>query len=338
MRKYPNLGYSAAEEKIRHRSFDPVYLLYGEEDFLIDNLADNLIDQSLAEPTRSFNLDVVYGSDVSSQDILSRILSFPMMDDRRLVLVREFDKVTDKESLVPYLQRPSPTSILALVVPKSELTGKFYDAAAPSVTFVKCDRLSANEIPGWITSRVRSLGKNITPDAADMVAASVNRSLREIQNELDKLFVYIGDARSITSDDVQHLVGMSRQYNIFELQKFIGLRDLPHALEILEHMLRKGESPVGMIVMISRYCQRLWLLHDPSVRSLSESRLPPILSLRPAAIREYRQAARLYSQKELENSFFELTRADELLKSTSMDPAAVMTVLVYNLIKSPRTG
>lgn len=332
-RKYPGLGYDAIIGRIRNRAFDPVYLFYGEEDFLIENLTDNLVKTSLAEETRSFNLDIVYGSDVTGHDILSRVLSFPMMDERRCVLVREFDKVTDKESLLPYIQNPSQTSVLALVVPKPDLTGKFYDAVIPHVTCVRCDRLPANQIPEWIINRARIQGKKITPDAAEMIGAFVNRSLREIQNELDKLFTYVGEAPAITPDDVQHLVGMSRKYNIFELQKSLGLRDLPHALEVLENMLRNGDSPVWMIVMISRYFQRLWLLHDPSIHSLPANNLPSALGVRPVHVGEYRRAAPLFTPPELENCFLELVRADEMLKSTTQDPAAVMTVLVYNLIK-----
>jgi DNA polymerase-3 subunit delta len=327
------LGYDEAEERIRRRSFNPVYLFFGEEDFLIEELTHRLVAEALEESTRTFNLDIVYGSDVSGHDILSLVSSFPMMGDRRVILVREFDKVSNKEQLLSYLQNPLATSILALIAVKPDFRTKFFQEMRVHATLVECKQLYDDKISVWITNRVRMLGKSITPDAAELIKACVSRSLREIQNELDKLFIYLGDAQTITSDDVQRLVGMSRQYNVFELQKCLGRRDLPRALEILENMLRNGESPIGMIVMISKYFQKLWLLHDPSNRLVPEVKLAAAIGIYPGFLKEYQLAAHNYSPGQLKYCFIELVKADENLKSSVLDPATAMTLLLYHIVK-----
>jgi len=194
-------------------------------------------------------------------------------------------------------------------------------------------RLYENEIPAWVVKRVQRMGKNIVPEAAELIHTYVGRSLREIQNEIEKLCIYIGERSTIHADDVNHVVGLSRQFNIFELQKAIGQQQLPRAAEILENMLQAGESPVGVVVMLTRYFQKLWLAQELLSQKESERQFASSLGISSSYVREYTVSARKYSPSRIKQSFFRLAEADEALKTSVLDPKTVMTVLLLGLFR-----
>ncbi|MDH3251728.1 MAG: DNA polymerase III subunit delta, partial [Ignavibacteria bacterium] len=174
-------------------------------------------------------------------------------------------------------------------------------------------------------------GKEIANEATQLLSASVNPSLREIQNELEKLYVYIGERTSITADDVSAVVGVSREYNIFALQQAIGVRDLPRAMLILERMIDAGEQPTLIIFMLTRYFVTLWKLLELKSRGSSPQELSRELKINPYFFREYLEALQHYSKEQIEQSFGTLAGADEQLKTTSSKPKLVMEVMLVGL-------
>ena len=321
------------ESSFRMKKFEPLYLFFGEESLLIDEIVELLVENALEKSTRSFNLDVVYGSDVSGKDIAVMASSFPMMGERRVILVREFDKTLNKENLLTYFERPSSSTVLALISSKPDFRNKVFKALKEFAIVGEFRQLYENEIPAWVGKRVVRAGKAITPEATERIHTYVGRSLRDIQNEIEKLCIYVGEKSTIDGDDVNQVVGLSRQFNIFELQKAIGGQELPRAVEILERMLQSGESPIGMIVMLTRYFQKLWLVQELLSRKESEYELAASVGISPAYVKEYTNAARRYSQSHLQSCFFRLAETDEALKSSAMDHRTAMTVLLYGLVR-----
>jgi DNA polymerase-3 subunit delta len=321
--------------RMKSGQFDPLYLMYGEEDFLLEEAITALVTTAVAESARSFNLDILYGSETTADRLLALASSYPMMSDRRVVIVREFDRLANKDQLLPYIRKPLASTVFVLLAAKPDFRTKFYQELRGKATLCECRPLYEDKIPVWISQRVREMGKKISPDAAALLQQYIGRSLREIQNELEKLFIYVGAAPSITLDDVQRLVGVSRQYNIFELQKALGHKQLPRAIEILETMLRNGESATAVIVMLTKYLQKLWLLHDPAVRALGDAQLPSALGTYPSYLPEFKSAARNFTPAEIEHCFSALTRTDEILKSSIMTEKTAMTMLLFALCGHP---
>jgi DNA polymerase-3 subunit delta len=317
--------------RIKSGRFDPLYLMYGDEDFLLEEAAAALMTNAVEEAARSFNLDILYGAETTADRLLALVSSYPMMSERRVVIVREFDRVPNKDQLLTYTRKPLSSTILALFVVKPDFRTKFYQEVRSHATLCECRLLYEDKIPAWISQRVREMGKRIAPDAAVLLQQYIGRSLREIQNELEKLFIYVGPAPSITLEDVQRLVGISRQYNIFELQKALGQKQLPRSIEILETMLRNGESAIAVIVMLTKYLQKLWLLHDPAVIALGDAQLPSILGTYPSFLPEIKAAARNFSISDFERCFSALCRTDEILKSSGMNEKTALTMLIFAL-------
>ena len=322
------------ERTIRAGSFKPVCLFTGAEGLLIDEAVDLLLNTVVEESARAFNLDVFYGTDAEARHIVSIASAYPMMAERRAVLVREFDKLADKEAFIPYLEHPSPSTCLVLISAKTDFRQKIYKAIEQNGTVFEFTQLYEERIPDWIVRRIIRAGKKATPDACQLLVSSVGRSLREIQNEIDKLFIYVGEKQTIGMDDVSAVVGLTKMYNIFELQKSIGGGDLARSMEIVERMLDGGESPVKIVAGLTKYFQRLWLAHEvrqgpPQSRQTVASRL----NVKEFFLDAYLEASRRYPDDRIERCFSALAAADEALKSTPADHRMVMTLMVYNLMK-----
>jgi DNA polymerase III subunit delta len=319
------------ERSLRQGEIAPLYLFYGEEDFLIGEAVHRVVEAALEPGAREFNLDIVEGAERDAMDISSLVGSYPMMGTRRVVVVHDVERVSNLERLLPVAEHPAGPACLVMTSAKPDFRMKFFRALRENAIVLECKRLAEYELPEWVGGRIRKLGKEPTPEACQLIPASVGRSLRELQNELEKLVIYVGDKKTIDEDDVNSVVGMSRQFNIFELQRAMGLRNIPRSMEIMERMLKSGESAVGMIVMLTRYYQKIWLLQEFVGKKIPESQLPAQMGMSPFALREYLASVKNYPAAALRNCFAALVEADEALKSSQMDERLTMTLLVFRL-------
>lgn len=339
--KSESTSLSALSQALKRREFSPVYFFYGEEDFLLEEGVASIVDGALKESEKSFNLDIVYGSEVDVKHLVALASAFPMLAERRVVVVREFDKLSNKEPLVSYVSHPSPTTSLVILSSKPDFRLKIYKIMKESAVLVESKPLYESEIPQWIEQRVHQRGKEISPRACQLVQNYVGRSLREIHNEIEKLFIFVGDRKTIDDNDVNEVVGMSRQYNFFELQNAFGMKDISRALEISEHMLGAGEQPVGMVAMLARYLQKLWIIREALSRQTPKQDIASMLNISPKAmyfLDADLQKARKFSLKELEEGFLLLRDADVRLKTSNGDAKLVITLLLYHLIKGASAG
>jgi len=330
---------ASIERSIERGEFSPLYLFYGEEDLLIEETLQLLIESAIEGPSRSFNLDVVYGAEADARHIASLASSYPMMAERRVVVVREFDKLPNKDLLLSYILKPSPTTSLVMIASKPDFRVKVYKAIKEQGIPIEFKPLYESNIPQWINGRVERLGKAISAEACELMPAYVGRSLREIQNEIDKLFIYVGEKKKIEVDDVNSIVGMSRQFNVFELQSAIGAKNIARVLEIVERMLDAGEQPIGIIVRLTRYFQQLWIIQDCLARKKSKQEIATVLRLPPKQMffleNDVRSAQR-FTSGEVRRAFALLEEADESLKTSNGDARLVMTLLLYNIVKGAR--
>jgi DNA polymerase-3 subunit delta len=317
---------------LARKKLSPVYLLYGEEDFLTEEATEAIITTALAGGERGFNLDIVYGAEADVRSIVSHALSFPMMAERRVVVVRGLDRLAGKEMLSNYIEQPSPSTSLVLVSTKPDFRKKPYVTAKAAAVLVECKPLYENQIPAWIARRMSSYQKAIDPEACTLLAAYVGNSLREVQNELDKLDVFTGDRKRITADDVRAVVGASKEFNVFELQKALGSRDARHAVEIMERMLEAGEAATMITVMLTRYFSTVWKLQDLRRRGVPMQDQARIVAISPYFLKEYLNVLNFFPPADIEHAFELIADADERLKTSSEDPKTVMHALVVQLL------
>jgi DNA polymerase-3 subunit delta len=311
----------------------PVYLLYGEEDLLVEEALDAILQAALDGGDRTFNLDVLGAGETDGRDIAARASSFPMAGGRRVVVVRDADKLSvhDCELLAAYVGEPSPSTCLILVAAKPDLRKKPFATIKRSGGALECKRLYEDKIPSWIAGAVRKGGCRIEPEAAKLLAAYVGTSLREIRSELDKLYIYVGNRKEITAGDVSALVGMSKEYSPFELQKVVGRRETARAMRILEEILGVGGGAPLVIATMTNYFLTLWKLHDLQRRGVAQKDQAAQARVHPFFIQEYHEALGFQPPAACERALLLLADADEQSKSGTYDARQVMESLIVRL-------
>lgn len=334
------MTYAEFQKVLASGRFAPIYLFYGEEDFLVDECVHAVIGKTLAPDLKGFNLDIVYGSNVDVKDVVAHASSFPMMSEKRVVVVKEFEKLaptdTAKEILSAYIDQPLESTCLLLISLEPDFRKKPFTDLKKRAEIVECKPLYDNQVPDWVTHRIRELGKRIDPDASRLLQAYVGNSLRALQNEIDKLFIFVGEKKDISLEDVNAIVGATKGFTIFDLQNAIGRKDTKEAMMIVEKMLETGQSPQMIIVMLTRFFTQLWKLTDSKLRRQSEREIISELGVHPYFLKQILEFSRLYSVDHIEQNFHALLEADTVLKSTSRDPHLVLDLLIYSLInRSP---
>lgn len=315
----------------------PLYLFVGKEDFLIDEGVRQIIETVVPAEMRGFNLDVLYGSKTDAKEVIAHASSYPMMGDRRVVVVKEFEKLvvgdTAKEIVANYVQHLLQSTCLVLVASEPDFRRRPFTELKKRARVISCDQLYDNQVPAWIAERVHLKQREMTPDACRMLQAYVGNSLRSIDNEIDKLLIYIGERKEITGEDIAAVVGASKGYTVFDLQNCIGKKDMKATMNVLARMMQAGESAQLIIVMLTRFFTTLLRISELKQRRVPDSQFAAELKISPYFLKQYLEFYSNFSPSQIENGFRSLLSADATMKSTSSDQRVVMDLLVYSLIK-----
>ena len=282
---------------IKKRVFYPIYFLMGEEPFFIDTISNELENTILEESERSFNQIVLYGGDVTAKDIMTQARAFPMMGEYLVVVVKEAHNVKDIESLADYLDKMPSTTILIInykykKLDKRRALAKYIDKKG---VLFESKKLYDNNIPDWITKYLASKKYNNTPKATQMIADFLGNDLNKVKNELDKLMVALPPSKRIDDADVEYNIGISKDFNVFELQKAIGNKDFVKANQIINYFGdNPNDNPIFMtIVVLYGYYTKLLKLHFS--KDKNRNTLATMLGVNPFFVNDYLDAARHYS-------------------------------------------
>lgn len=282
---------------IKKRVFHPIYFLMGEEPFFIDTISNELENTILDEAERSFNQVILYGSDVDVKDIISQARAFPMMSDHLVVIVKEAQNVKDIENLADYLDKIPPTTILVInykykKLDKRRALAKYIDKKG---VLFESKKLYDSNIPDWIVKYLASKKYNITPKATQMIADFIGNDLHKVRNELDKLMVTLPPSKRIDDADVEYNIGISKDFNVFELQNAIGYKDYLKANRIINYFGdNPNDNPIFMTIpVLYGYYTKLLKLHFS--KDKSKSNVATMLGVNPYFVNDYFEAARNYS-------------------------------------------
>ncbi len=239
------MTYSEFKSQLEKKQLSNSYLFVGPEDFLIDDCLKRIIEQVVDPGTKDFNFDVFYGNEVDGGKILDTVNAYPMLSDSRLVVVKDFQKLpaAGLDLLAKYLEKPVSSTKLVLTSPKIDLRNKAFSRIKSKSTYIEFKPLYDNEIPAWIQNYLKGKNLQISHEAGILIHARVGNNLRALVNELDKIILNLDGQSRIEEADVQRVVGVSRNFSVFNLNDAIGNRDLNKSLTILNLMIESGESP-----------------------------------------------------------------------------------------------
>jgi DNA polymerase-3 subunit delta len=274
----------------------PLYLVVGEEDCLRDQALATIKRAVLGEPsaeadpgTSAFNSDLLYGDEDGAADILMRAQEAPIFAARRLVLVKNAEKLSahDGEELTPYLKAPNPTTTLVFSAVKLDGRLKFGQALTKAATVIDCGPLPEAALAGWTTEEAARCGVRLNEDALALLKDLAGTSLTLVLRELEKLAAYVPAGRVAGGADVEALRGMEPGASVFDLAAAIGERDRPRMLLILVRNLEVGEAPLRILGSLAWQYRRIWKAKEGMARGGTEGEAARLLRLPPFKVRAF---------------------------------------------------
>jgi DNA polymerase-3 subunit delta len=315
----------------RKKMFAPLYFFYGDETFLIEEVVDSLVEHAVDPAMKEFNFDLFHGNEIDGKKIVSLAAAYPMMAERRVVIIKDFDRVNGKDVLEPYLEKPSVTTVLVLISSSPDFRKKPYSLIKKLGVAYEAASLKDYETTAWIDARMKKLKRSIEPPAVQLLYSYVGSSLRELSNEIEKLLLMIGAQATITVKDVERVVGVSREFSSFELANKVAEKNSSKSIEIADRLISSGESVVGMIAVLTLHFIKLWKVQDGLRQRKSESELAQIAGTHPYYLKTYLAQAKNFAPAEIENVFLILAEADLAAKSSG-DPKLIMARSITEIL------
>lgn len=305
-------NYSAISKDIKARKFAPVYLLMGEEGYFIDRLSDLLAENILTEAEQSFNQIVAYGKDSECGNIINYCKQVPMMGSYQVVILKEAQQLRKIEQLSLYTQAFSASTILVICHKGKNLDKRsaLYKQISKIGVVFESVKPRDYEIGGWLNDFIRSKDLSIDPKALTMLTEHLGVDIAKISNELDKLMTCLPEGtKNITADHIEQNIGISKEFNNFELTRAISEKDMRKALLIADHFAQnpKDNPLLVTISTLFSHFQRIfiinyqkWLVRYKGTAMPSDVELCRMLKIpSPYFLNEYKQASNLYPNKKV---------------------------------------
>jgi len=287
---------------IKQGNIKPIYFFMGEEPYYIDKLTDYIEDNVLTEEDKGFNQMVLYGKDVSIEDIIGNAKRYPMMADRQVVIVKEAQELSRTiDKLESYAENPQPTTVLVFAYKYKTLDKrkKITKLLAKAGVVFESKKLYENQVGDWIKRVLSGKGYTIEPKAAAMLVEFLGNDLGKINNELEKLAIILPQGSTITPKVIEDNIGISKDYNVFELRKAIGEKDQLKAYKIAEYFANNPkDNPLVLTVgLVFGFFSQLLQYHG--LKDKSPANAAKMLRVNPYFVKDYDIALRNYPMRKV---------------------------------------
>lgn len=342
---------------LKRKLYKPVYFLHGEEPYFIDEISDYIEQHVLDESEKGFNQTVLYGRDTDLASIISLAKGFPMMGERQVVIVKEAqalkelskssgdsDEVKEKKSssdtknvLMDYLENPQPLTILVFCFKYKKLDARstLAKTIAKKAVLFESKKLYDNKIPDWINGYLKEKKYSINPKAAILFAEYLGNDLSKIANEVGKLCINLPENSEISIDHIQQNIGISKDFNVFELQDALGKKDVLRTNLIIRYFAANPkENPLIMTnASLYNYFQKVLLYHF--VPDKNRGSVASALGMNPFFVEGYERAARNYNTAKLKSIFNYLHECDARSKgidNVSIEHGDLLKEMVFKIL------
>jgi DNA polymerase-3 subunit delta len=288
---------------LNNKIYKPVYLLMGEEPYFIDLISDYMASHILTEEERSFNQLILYGKDINAVQLIETARRFPMMSTRQVIIVREAQQMKDIDVLDVYAKAPMPSTVLVICY-KGKLMDKrkgFYKTVAKMGEVLETAQLYDTEVASWVATHLKEKQGTIEAKAGAILVEYLGNDLSKIANELDKLFSLLPkDNKHITLKHIEKNIGISKDYNVFELNGAITQRNSQKAFRIVQHFAKNPNDNPIVVTLGALFTHFLKILKLHLLKRKYQGANPPggeiasVLGVNPYFVRDYEEAARNY--------------------------------------------
>lgn len=291
------MTYKEIIKSLKEKQFKPVYFLHGAESYYIDAISSYIEKKVLSEGERSFNQTIFYGKDTDPKTLIDTASRYPMMAPYQVVILKEAQEMKKLADLQPYLAKAVPTTILVICHKhkKFDARTKFAKKVKEHALVFESKPLYDNQVPDWINDYLRDKKMKINPAGSQLIAEYLGSKLSNIANELDKLSINLPAGTEINEKHIQDNIGISKDYNVFELQRALGGKNVLKANRIVNYFIANPrKNPLVVVVgILYNYFSKVYMLHF--LRNSPDREVSKALKLRSDYfLREYKMAARNY--------------------------------------------
>jgi DNA polymerase-3 subunit delta len=283
-------------------NFKPIYWLEGDEPFFIDQVVHYAEHKILPEAEASFNLSIFYGKDADWSSVVNACMRYPMFADKQVVILKEAQQMRDIEKLESYIDNPLASTIFVVSFKEKKVDGrsKLAKTLKSKGEMLSTKKMYDSQLPEWVNQMVASHQLTIAPKALHLLVDHIGNDLSRLQNEVEKLAVNLAGRKNITEDDIEKYIGVSKDFNVFELQDALGKRDLAKTIRIIHYFEANPKAaPIQMILpALYNYFSKVFMLY--SLPNITEQSAAAALGVNPFFVKEYIATARRYDYEGIE--------------------------------------
>lgn len=323
---------------IKKGDIKPIYFLMGEEPYYIDAIADFIEKNVLREEEKGFNQVVLYGRDVSVEDIVSNAKRYPMMADKQVVLVKEAQDLSRTiDKLEAYTLNPQQSTILVICYKfkKLDKRKKLYKAIDKNGVIFESKKLYENQVADWIKRVLAGKKYTVNPKSAQMLIEFLGTDLGKINNELEKLQLVLPIGSEITPTHIEQNIGISKDYNNFELRKAIGEKDILKSNRIINYFSQNPKDNPTVVTISLLYSFFSQLLQYHSLNDKSQANVARVLKVNPFFVKDYQTAGKYYPMKKVSQVIALLRDADLKSKgvgATNLPQSDLLKELLFKIM------
>ncbi len=317
--------------------FKNIYWLEGEEEYFIDQIIDYAESKLLQPAEAEFNLTVFYGRDAAWNDVINTCRRYPMFAERQVVILKEGQQMKDIDKLLAYVEKPLSSTILVV-----SYKGKKYDGKTKFAKSLKLyaevfttKKLYDNQLPSWVSAMAISRGYSLNQKALMLLVDHIGNDLSRIANELDKVIINLGDQKIITEDHIEQFVGVSKEYNIFELQDALGKKDLAKAIRIIQYFESNPKAgPMTLLLgTMYNFFSKIYTIFG--MNDKSEKALLPVFYFNQIAVKQALATAMNYDFNGIEKAIMllhEYNLKNIGIRNSGTPEASLLKELAYKIV------
>ncbi len=332
------MDFNSILQNLKKGIFHPIYLLQGEEPYYIDEISNYIEKNVLSEAERGFNQTIFYGKDSDAITIAESSMRFPMMASKQVIIVKEAQSLGKIDQLASYAEKPLASTILVLNYKYKKLDSrtKLAKWIKKNGVIYTSEKIRDYKLPDWITVYLTHRNFSITPQAAQILTAYLGTDLGKVANELNKLVIAVKDSTTITPEHIEKNIGLSKDFNVFELQNALGEKNVLKANQIIQYF---GSNPTlypiqKTVSNLYFYFSKLFTYHF--LKDKSERNVAAQLRLHPYVAKNYMLAAKRYNPTKLYEIMGILRDYDMKSKgfgvSTMVDSADLQKEMIYKIL------
>lgn len=334
----PQQTYNEIVLGLNKKSYQPVYLLAGEEPYFIDILAERIENEVLSDLEKEFNLSVFYGRDLNVNDIIENCKRYPMMSSYQVIIIREAQELNTIENLSSYIDKPLESTILVLCY-KYKTPDKrrsLYKSIQKKGVYFESQKISVSKMPEWINQYILNLGYTINLKATMLLTEYIGNDISKINNEVSKLLINLEKGSQINENHIENNIGISKDYNVFELIDAISEKNIHKSNKIIFYFVKniKNHSIFAIIPQLFDYFTKLMIYHEKPA-NMSSKDLASKMGINIYFIEKYSRGSRYYSKEKIINIIGYLKEYDLRAKgvdNSTVDEGELMKELIFKIL------